>query len=174
MSTEMEHLMSLARDLDAAEVAVAQAQAAVDDATKRRDAIAEIMLPEAMDTLGLKTFTLSNGAKITVKEDIIVGINKANEDKAFAWLRDHNAGSLIKRQITVNFGRGEDERANKLRERLLKDLKRDIGDKTSVHWQTLKAYCKEQLEQGVALPMDVFGVVPQRRAVVTQPAAQTK
>lgn len=173
MSTEMEHLITMARNLRDADRTVAEATAALDAATKQRDNIAEIMLPEAMDALGMTTFTLSDGSKINVKNDILVGISKDNEDVAFRWLREHNAGSLIKRQLTVDFSRGEDAKADAIRDALAKKLKRDIRDKTSVHWQTLKAFCKEALEAGVALPMDVFGVVPQRRAVVTHPAAAT-
>ena len=73
------------------------------------------------------------------------------------WLRDNGHEDLIKNTISVNFGRGEDESASKLREALNNEGS-SYTDKTGVHSQTLKAFVREQVESGQNLPLDLLGV----------------
>ena len=87
--------------------------------------LAEQDLPDLMQELNVKDFTLNNGAKVEV-QDITSGsipsasaIQKAKgDDKAelemrqqqcFDWLRANKADSLIKSNVEVQFGRDEDQ-----------------------------------------------------------------
>ena len=101
--------------------------------------LAEQDLPDLMQELNVKDFTLNNGAKVEV-QDVTSGsipsagaIQKAKgDDKAelemrqqqcFDWLRANKAGDLIKSNVEVQFGRDEDQACNnftdELRERNL-------------------------------------------------------
>jgi len=71
-------------------------------------------------------------------------------------LRDNHFGDLIKNDVSVSFGRGEDNDAEKLVEHI-EGLGLVHKQKESVHYQTLKAFATEQHQKGASLP-DEFGV----------------
>lgn len=147
------------------ETEVAEAELVLTKAKESLRDVAERLLPEAMDRVGMTEFSTSTGLRVKIKEDVRASIPKARESEAFQWLRDHNHGSLIKRKVTVEFGRGEDERAGSL-EKLLAESGFEFDDKTSVNFQTLGAFVRESLAEGVELPMDVFGVHRQRKSIL--------
>ncbi len=127
-------------------------------------------LPEAMAAIGLSSFKLADGSSVTVTPFYSGKIPDDKKSLAFAWLRDHNLGSLIKRNVTATFGMGQD----KLAERAVKQLEKlgiHAEDKQSVHPMTLKSLIREQVEAGNDLPTDLFGVFVGSKSVIT-PAKQ--
>lgn len=124
-------------------------------------------LPEAMDEAGLSEFTTKDGYRVRVQREYHANIPKARQEAAFQWLRDHGHDSVIKRDVTIQFGRGEDNAAGnivgELRDRL-PDNK--VTDKAGVHPQTLKKLVKECVEAGEDLPFEDFGVYVIDRAKV--------
>ena len=59
--------------------------------------------------MGLQKFTLTDGAEISVKPIYAASIPRDRKEEAFQWLRDHEFGDLVKNNVTVTFGRGEDD-----------------------------------------------------------------
>ena len=144
--------------------------------------LAEQDLPDLMQELNVKDFTLNNGAKVEV-QDIASGsipsasaIQKAKgDDKAelevrqqqcFDWLRANGAGDLIKSNVEVQFGRDEDQACNnftdELRERNLY-YRRAVG----VHHGSLNSFIRERLTDGKDVPHDLFKIFAGRRAKIT-------
>lgn len=123
------------------------------------------VLPDAMEAAGFREFVLMTGEKITIAPVIRASITEANQEKAFSWMVDNGHEDLIKRDVTVNFGRGSYKEADDLVEALKEDGFTP-KDKTYVHWQTLNAFVKEQVESGAELPMDLLGVYVGRKAKV--------
>lgn len=134
--------------------------------------IEEETLPMAMEAIGMKEFTLFDGSKVKVAEEVHAGITEVNEASAFAWLRATNNDSVIKHALSVVFGKGEDELAATVKESII-ELAPDaqVNDKEFVHPATLKSFVKERVElekpndEGEVtvpvaqlLPRDVFGV----------------
>ena len=76
--------------------------------------IVEKDLPTAMDDADLKTFKLKNGYTISIEDDMYVGITEERRMEAFTWLRSNGHGSLIKRDLTFKFGKGDEALAKKL------------------------------------------------------------
>lgn len=115
--------------------------------------IAEVDLPELMDASELANFTLKDGRKVEMDRSIHASITEANRESAFAWLRESGHGGIIKRAVTMSFPKGESENADKLGAWLKKRYPDyDIKDAESVHPQTLKAFVREMMEEGVELP----------------------
>jgi hypothetical protein len=127
--------------------------------------IQEEDLPAAMAEAGMKSFTLENGAKITVKDEVAVSIPKDRKYEAYKWLRDNGYGDVIKHNVVVEFGKEDDAAALRLMEYCQKQGKH-AEDQQSVHAQTLKALVKEQLAKGVEIPFDLFGAYPYSKAVI--------
>ena len=122
-------------------------------------------LPNAMAEIGLESFTLTNGHKITIKDEVYASIPKDGQEKAFMWLRNHDFGALIKNQIIAEFGKGEDSAAHEAAMLLAEHGWKPV-QKESVHPMTLKAFIREQLSEGKEVPLDFFGATVVTRAVV--------
>jgi hypothetical protein len=74
-------------------------------------------------------------------------------------LEEHDFGGLIKTAVTVQFGKGEDEKAVELYERLVAEGLVVEADR-EVNAQTLKAFLREQLAAAAPVPLDLFGARP--------------
>jgi hypothetical protein len=128
--------------------------------------IAQGHLPEAMKAAGLSEFTTDDGVKIKLKEDLYASISEANKAACFAWLEENNLADVIKRDVSISFGRGEEESSRELVELLDKEGFGRYAVKESVHAGTLKALLREQLAGGVDVPLELFGVFQYKEAVL--------
>lgn len=137
---------------------------------KKRDLlqVSQVDLPEAMAAAGFAEFRLSTGERVKVEEGVDANIKAANRERAHAWLDKHGFGDLVKRQVTANLGRDSDELLKRLGE-VLGELEVPYETKEQVHPQTLKAFVREQLGQGVELPRDLFGIFEYKRTKVERP-----
>lgn len=119
-------------------------------------------LPDMLKALGLKDLTLTSGAKISLYDIISASITDENREEAHAWLREHGHGDIIKNNVTLSFGKGEDEIAKKLVSHLLQMRESghtkfgDLVQKEAVYPQTLKAFVKGQLGEGAEFPGELF------------------
>lgn len=125
--------------------------------------IAENRLPALMDAAEQAKLTTKDGIEVQVSEKIRASIPEANKEKAFAWLEENNHGRLIKREFKIEFGKDEEAWANKF-ERDLARRKRQlrVARKKAVNPMTLASFVKEQLSEGVAVPLDLLGAFRQR------------
>jgi len=120
------------------------------------------VLPEGMKLLGIKDLTLLSGAKIALADVVSASITDDNREAAHDWLKANGHGDIIKNNVTLTFGKGENTVANELIRHLLQ--MRDAGktsfgnlqQKEAVHPSTLKAFVKGQVENGCAFPGELF------------------
>jgi len=163
-SGELSKLSQLAEKQAAAAAKVADLEAQLNAAREELRDIAERQVPELMDQIGIDEFKTTTGLKIKIEETIRASIPKAKAPLAFAWLKNNGHGALIKRVVSVAFGRGEDEKADELRQRLADEF--EVDDNSSVHPSTLAAFVREKLRNGEEIPLDLFGVHRQRIAKI--------
>lgn len=161
-------LRSMAQEQVDAEALVASLEEQLSDAKERLRDIKEDRLPGIMDQIELENYSTKDGITIEVKENIRGSIPKATEDEAFKWLEDHNNENLIKRQFLIEFAKDQEKWAN----RFAADLRRrkrplNTKVKRAVNPQSLQAFVKSQLSEGVDFPMKLFGVYRQRFSKVT-------
>lgn len=122
-------------------------------------------IPDAMAAIGMSSFKLDTGEVIEVENLVRGSIPEKHKPEAFAWLRSTGNGDLIKRDVTVKFGRNEDAKAQKVLEEL-KALGCAPISKENVHHGTLSSWAKEQVQKGVDLPAEILGLYIGRRAKV--------
>ena len=83
------------------------------------------------------------------------------------WLRDQGLGDIIKNNVFVTFGKGEDNKA----EQLL-NLAAENGfqpqQKSDVAWMTLTALFRERIESGLDMPSDVFSTWIKDKTKITR------
>jgi hypothetical protein len=65
-------------------------------------------LPAMLQELGLSSFELDDGSKVTVRPTYGAHIKAENRETAFDWLRQNGFDDIIKNTVSCNFGRGED------------------------------------------------------------------
>jgi hypothetical protein len=141
----------------------------LDDAKRLLRRISEVDLPEAMrDAGGITRVDLEGGLRVEVKPYYEASISQAHAAEAFAWLRNNGHADLIKREVRVLFGRGEDEAAAATIDSL-RATGLEPDEKIAVHPQTLRAFVREQLEAGQNLPHDLLGIYAGQRAKITPP-----
>ncbi len=119
--------------------------------------LSEEIIPAKMAELGLESVTLSDGSAVKVKQKVQASIPVRYREDAFKWLRDNGHGDLIKNQVSAVFGKGEDVRANEFINSV-NQLGYEPQQKLWVEPMTLKAFVREQIADGVEIPMDKFGV----------------
>jgi hypothetical protein len=130
---------------------VADAQAELDRCTADLNRYQLTVLPEAMELAGVADYTLSDGTKLVVRDDVKASITEANRPFAHKWLRDNGHGGVIKEAYVVDVRTLTEEQREALYAQIMSyDVTAE--DVESVHAATLKALVKELLEKGTALP----------------------
>ena len=114
-------------------------------------------IPTMLSEMGLSYLKLADGSAVEVKTNYSATITQANKEKAFNWLRDNGLGDIIKNEMTVSFGRNEDNKAAAYAE-LAKGQGYQPTQKLKVEPMTLKALVRERIEGGKSLPTEIFSV----------------
>jgi len=155
----------LARAIAAKEAQVADLDRQLKEAKKELLKLTDEDLPASMAEMGLASFTLDDGSQIDVKPTYGASILVDNRPKAYEWLRDHGYDDIIKNNVSVSFGRGEDDLANAFKAVAEKEGYVPQQD-TSIHAGTLKAFVRERIEAGDEFPMELFGAYVGQRAFI--------
>jgi hypothetical protein len=125
------------------------------------------IVPGMMQELGINSFELDNGYKVSIKDEYYAKIPDAFQFECFEWLRKNNLDGIIKTAVSLNFGKGEAEQAKEVLETLY-----EIGlvpnVKETVHPQTLRAFVKERMSAGLELPVDFFGASVVKTTVISK------
>ena len=133
--------------------------AASEDHTKtlkeKARALSQGVIPEMMKEMNVTKLKLKDGASIEVTNFYSARITPDKQELAFNWLRENGLGDIIKNDVTVTFGRGEDNKAMAYAT-LAKGQGYEPIQKIGVHAQTLKAVVRERTESGQEMPADLF------------------
>ena len=127
----------------------------------------EIKIPETLEAAGMKELKLSSGKKITIVDELAFSISEQKRKACMQWLRDNNFNSIIKNVVSAQFAKGEDEKAIRMYQELLSKGYNAIH-KEDVHYQTMKAFLKEQCKKNTLSINDkeLFGVYEYRIAKI--------
>ena len=115
------------------------------------------VIPTMLSEMGLSYLKLQDGSSIEVKTNYSATITQANKENAFKWLRENGLGDIIKNEISVSFGRNEDNKAADYAE-LAKGQGLEPQQKLKVEPMTLKALVRERIEAGKEMPTELFNV----------------
>ena len=134
---------------------VANAEESLKKLKEKARQVSSIEIPAMMDEMQITKLKLKDGESVEIKKVYGASIPKDQQEAAFTWLRNNGLGDVIKNDITVTFGRGEDNKAAEYAE-----LARGNGfepvQKIGVNPMTLKALVRERLESGQDVPADLF------------------
>ena len=129
----------------------------IKDLKKEHDRLSGEVIPTMMAEMGLAHLKLADGSTVDVKPNYSASITLANREAAFNWLRENGLGDIIKNEISVSFGRNEDNKAADYAA-LAEERGFQPTQKLKVEPMTLKALVRERLEAGKSMPTEIFNV----------------
>lgn len=160
-------LTELADKHQAAVALVEELTAKLEVAKEELKRLSEKEIPDILaDMRG--SFTLPDGRKISVDERIHAGLSKEREFAGHLWLEKNGYGNLMKREFVISFDKEDEEWAKEF-EKELKNRAKPLNSKTkrTVHSQTLQAWVREKMKEGVDIPKDIFGVHVKRTTKIS-------
>lgn len=161
-------LSSLVREMRSIEDQILDQEQILKDLKAQKHRLATEQIPMLMDEMGVDRLDVE-GVTVSTKLQVHASIPVARKDEAFAWLRDNNLDSIIKNDVTISFGKGEDNIAGDV-VGLLQDRGFDPQMKTHVHPSTLKAFVKERITDGKPIDLDMFGAFVANTAEIKRKA----
>ena len=137
------------------------------DMKREAEKVSGEVIPTIMQEMNISSLKLADGSSVEVKPVYGASIPVAHREEAFKWLRDHGLGDLIKNEITVSFGRDEDNKAQQYAV-LAQGQGYQPVQKLKVEPMTLKALVRERIESGQDMPTDLFNVFAVNRTKITR------
>ena len=125
------------------------------------------VIPTMMQEMNISTLKLADGTSVEVKPVYGASIPADKREEAYKWLRENGLGDLIKNEITVAFGRSEDNKAQQYAV-LAQGQGYEPIQKLKVEPMTLKALVRERLESGQEMPSDLFNLFTGNRTKITR------
>ena len=150
LADQVERLNTFQKEIETQEEALKQKK-------KDFEHLSAEVIPTMMAEMGLSHLKLMDGSSVDVKPNYSASITIANKDAAFQWLRDNNLGDIIKNEISVSFGRNEDNKAADYAA-LASERGYQPTQKLKVEPMTLKALVRERIEKGKEMPTELFNV----------------
>ena len=150
LADQVERLQTLQREIEFAEDQLKQKK-------KNLEHVSGEVIPTMMSEMGLSHLKLMDGSSVDVKPNYSATITVANREAAFNWLRQNGLGDIIKNEISVSFGRNEDNKAADYAA-LATERGYQPTQKLKVEPMTLKALVRERIEAGKEMPTEIFNV----------------
>ena len=148
LSQEIEKLKSIQNQIE-------NLEAQVKDLKEDEKYFSCVVIPKLMEDMNLSSLRLKDGSELTVKKIYSASIIADKKAEAIHWLRDNGLGDIVKNNIIVSFGQGEDNKAVNY-----VNLARSGGfepiQEEKVHPQTLKVVMKEWKDKGREVPEELF------------------
>jgi len=150
LATKIKEMQAIQKDIEQNEEYLKQRK-------KDLEQVSGEAIPTMLTEMGLSYLKLADGSSVEVKTNYSATITLANKEKAFNWLRENGLGDIIKNELTVSFGRNEDNKAAAYAD-LAKGQGYQPTQKLKVEPMTLKALVRERIEGGKPLPTEIFNV----------------
>ena len=156
-TTNINKLADKIKELQAQQEQLQQQEDAIKQKKKDIEHLSGEVIPTMLSEMGLSFLKLQDGSSVEVKTNYSATITQANKEKAFNWLRENGLSDIIKNEISVSFGRNEDNKAADYAE-LAKGQGLEPRQKLKVEPMTLKALVRERIEAGKDMPTELFNI----------------
>ena len=155
--TDIQQLSGYCLELQALEDEISTKEEETKALKEKADKIASEIIPNMLAEQGLSSLKLADGSSVEVKKSYNCTIRKDMMGSAYRWLRANELGDLIKNTVSVQFGTGEDNKAEQLLD-LAVTNGYEPQQLSKVEPMTLKALYRERVEAGLDMPSDCFSL----------------
>jgi len=169
---ELDELVARSLSLDEE---IAGIESVLSEAKVKQRKILEEQIPAILKNAHLKNFTTDGDYKIEIKEKwsgTIALNDPRRREQQLNYLRKQGAASLISNQIIVDLDAGSND-AGWIKENL-DEADIDYEEKEAVNAQSLWAWARERLKNGLELDMKTMGLFVMDKAKITPPKAKDK
>ena len=156
-TTNINKLADKIKELQAVEKAIELDEKQIKEKKKHLEDLSGELIPTMLSEMGLSSLKLQDGSSVEVKTNYSATITQANKQAAFNWLRENGLGDIIKNEISVSFGRNEDNKAADYAN-LARGQGLEPKQKLKVEPMTLKALVRERIEAGKEMPTEIFNI----------------
>lgn len=155
--TDLEGLSIQVDKLTELQKAIEHTEKQIKNLKNQYDKISSEVIPNILAEQGLQSLKLADGTVLEVNKKYSCTLPKdpAKKEAAYKWLRDNELGDIIKNEVAVTFGVGEDNKAEQLLNLAAKEGY-EPQQKSKVEPMTLKALFRERIEAGLDMPSDLF------------------
>lgn len=139
---------------------------------KDKELLEAVKIPAAMKDAGLKEYVTATGLEVATKEIVAGSLTEPKRVEGLKYLRELNAGGLIKSQLSLAFAKGQEKLQQKALAALAK-IGLPVEAKETVHAQTLCAWVREYIsdpKNRLTFNAEKLGVYVGERATVKQRA----
>ena len=164
-TTNIHSLADQVTRLEDFEFSIKNTEEQLKEMKKRRDHLSGEVIPTMMSEMGLAELKLHDGSHLKVSTTYRATITEANKEAAFNWLRNNGLGDIIKNEISVSFGRNEDNKAADYAA-LAQERGYQPTQKLKVEPMTLKALVRERIEAGKEMPTEIFGIFSENKTTI--------
>ena len=154
---DVDTLASYCRELQTYEEEIAELEEQIKKKREKADKISSEIIPNMLAEQGISSLKLADGSSVDVRKSYNCTIKKDEMESAYNWLRENQLGDIIKNEVSVQFGKGEDNKA----EQLLNLAAREgyePSQRSKVEPMTLKALYRERVEAGLDMPSQFFNI----------------
>ena len=158
----MKSLSSLVKDLDQLTIDINKKEEELKSLKLQKHLMSTEQIPAMMDEMGVQRLDVEN-LSVSLKPLINASIPPTRRDEAYQWLRENDLDDIIKNDVIMSFGKGEDNMAGDIMYEL-EQRGMHPEKKTHIHSMTLKAFIRERVEKGLPIDLDLFGAFVARTA----------
>ena len=158
----MKSLSSLVKDLDQLTIDINKKEEELKSLKLQKHLMSTEQIPTMMDEMGVQRLDVEN-LSVSLKPLINASIPPTRREEAYQWLRENDLDDIIKNDVILSFGKGEDNIAGDI----MYDLEQrgmHPEKKTHIHQMTLQAFIRERVEKGLPIDLDLFGAYVARIA----------
>ena len=153
--TDIQQLSGYCLELQGLEDDIQSKEEEIKKLKEQADKIASEIIPNMLAEQGLSSLKLADGSGVEIRKTYSCTVKKDNLESAYKWLRDNGLGDIIKNEVFVTFGKGEDNKAEQLLNLAVQEGF-EPQQKSKVEPMTLKALYRERIEAGLDMPSDSF------------------
>jgi hypothetical protein len=166
-SSQVSDLGEACNELDNVRKTISDKEAEIKQLKDREFQLENEVIPSMIEGAGVKSLTLTDGSKVSVKDQLRANITMENEDYCFSRLKELGLDDVIKNEVKLTFGRGQDsDAANLMNE--LQDKGLYPSNKKAVPWNTLSKLVEEQISKGsmTSVDQEKFGVFTYKKVKI--------
>jgi len=166
-SSQVSDLGEACNELDNVRKTISDKEAEIKQLKDREFQLENEVIPSMIESAGVKSLTLTDGSKVSVKDQLRANITMENEDYCFSRLKELGLDDMIKNEVKLTFGRGQDsDAANLMNE--LQDKGLYPSNKKAVPWNTLSKLVEEQIAKGsmTSVDQEKFGVFTYKKVKI--------
>ena len=138
---------------------------------EREKHFSQTVIPDMMLAMNLKTMKLRDGSELEIDNRFFATALAPKRAEAYQWLRENGLGNIVKNEITVRFGKDEDNKAMQYAT-LARGQGYEPEQKVSVNAGTLRVALRDLHERGGQIPSEYFSTFDGYQTKITNKPKQ--